>query len=130
MQYALLIYSAPPQSEPSPEQIGAVHAQYNAYTGELRAADAMRGGEQLQDGRTATTVRVRDGKTIVTDGPFAETKEEFGGFYLIEAANLDEALKWAAKVPGAQWGSIEVRPIVPVMESMPTMAGAEAAAAG
>jgi hypothetical protein len=130
MQYALLIYSEPPQSEPAPEQLAQIHQQYNAYTGDLRAADAMRGGEQLQDARMATTVRVRDGKTLVTDGPFAETKEEFGGFYLIEAADLDEALKWAAKVPGAQWGSIEVRPIVAAEQSMPNPAGAEAVAAG
>jgi len=111
MHYALLIYSEPPQSEPSAEQQKQVMEAYNAYTKALVDAGAMRGGEALQDGKTATTVRLQNGRQVVTDGPFAETKEEFGGFYLIEAADLDEAIAWAAKCPGAQWGSIEVRPI-------------------
>ena len=84
---------------------------YNAFTSEAVESGVMRGGEALEDAKTATSVRVRNGQTLVTDGPFAETKEEFGGFYLIEAANLDEAIKWAAKIPGAQRGTIEVRPI-------------------
>jgi len=111
MEYALLIYSEPPQSQPSADQIKQVTEAYNAYTKALVDAGAMRGGEALQDGKTATTVRFNNGNKVVTDGPFAETKEEFGGFYLIEAADLDEAIAWAAKCPGAQWGSIEVRPI-------------------
>jgi hypothetical protein len=72
----------------------------------------MRGGNALQRTSTATTVRVRDGKTLTTDGPFAETKEQLGGYYLIEAENLDEAIKIAARVPSAVMGSIEVRPIM------------------
>ena len=111
MEYALLIYSEPPQVQPSPEQQKQVTEAYNVYTKALVDAGAMRGGEALQDGKTATTVRFNNGNKVVTDGPFAETKEEFGGFYLIEAADLDEAIAWAAKCPGAQWGSIEVRPI-------------------
>lgn len=111
MRYALLIYSEPPQSEPSPEQYKQVMDAYNAFTKAAVDADVMRGGEALQDGKTATSVRIRDGKTVVTDGPFAETKEEFGGYYLIEAANLDEAIAWAAKCPGAQWGTMEIRPV-------------------
>jgi hypothetical protein len=111
MHYALLIYSQPPQTPPSAEQQKQVTEAYNAYTKALVDAGAMRGGEALQDGKTATTVRLQNGRQFVTDGPFAETKEEFGGFYLIEAADLDEAIAWAAKCPGAQWGSIEVRPI-------------------
>jgi hypothetical protein len=111
MEYALLIYSVPPQTQPSPEQQKQVTEAYNAYTKALVDAGAMRGGEALQDGKTATTVRFNNGNKVVTDGPFAETKEEFGGFYLIEAADLDEAIAWAAKCPGAQWGSIEVRPV-------------------
>ncbi len=111
MEYALLIYSEPPQAQPSPEQQKQVTEAYNVYTKALVDAGAMRGGEALQDGKTATTVRFNNGNKVVTDGPFAETKEEFGGFYLIEAADLDEAIAWAAKCPGAQWGSIEVRPI-------------------
>jgi hypothetical protein len=114
MHYALLIYSEPPQAAPSAEQQKQVMEAYNAYTKALVDADAMRGGEALQDGKTATTVRLRNGRQVITDGPFAETKEEFGGFYLIEAANLDDAIAWAAKCPGAQWGSIEVRPIMEV----------------
>ena len=85
---------------------------YNAFGAEAVAADVMRGGEALHEAKTATSVRVRDGKVLVTDGPFAETKEEFGGFYLIDAADLDEAIKWAAKIPGAARGTIEVRPVV------------------
>jgi len=111
MEYALLIYSVPPESQPPAEQLKQVTEAYNAYTKALVDAGAMRGGEALQDGKTATTVRFNNGSKVVTDGPFAETKEEFGGFYLIEAADLDEAIAWAAKCPGAQWGSIEVRPV-------------------
>jgi hypothetical protein len=72
----------------------------------------MKGGEALQPTATATTVRVRDGQTLSTDGPFAETKEVLGGFYIVEAADLDEAIGYAARIPGAKEGSIEVRPIV------------------
>ena len=111
MRYALLIYVRPPTAEPTEEESAAVMEAYNAFTADAVAADVMRGGEALEDAKTATSVRVRNGQTLVTDGPFAETKEEFGGFYLIEATNLDEAIKWAAKIPGAQRGTIEVRPI-------------------
>jgi hypothetical protein len=110
MRYALLIYVAPWESTPA--QDAEVMAAYNAFGAEAMAADVMRGGEALHEAKTATSVRVRDGKVLVTDGPFAETKEEFGGFYLIEAANLDEAVKWAAKIPGAVRGTIEVRPVI------------------
>ena len=109
MRYALLIYVAPWES--TPEEDAQVMANYNAFSAEAMTADVMRGGEALNEAKTATSVRVRDGKTLVTDGPFAETKEEFGGFYLIEAANLDEAIKWAAKIPGATRGTVEVRPV-------------------
>ena len=109
MRYALLIYVEP--FETTSMEDAQIMEAYNAFTREVVEAGAMRGGEALQDVKTATTVRVRNGQTLVTDGPFAETKEEFGGFYLIEAANLDEAIKWAAKIPGAQRGSVEVRPV-------------------
>ena len=109
MRYALLIYVATWES--TPEEDAEVMAKYNAFSAEAMTADVMRGGEALNEAKTATSVRVRDGKTLVTDGPFAETKEEFGGFYLIEAANLDEAIKWAAKIPGATRGTVEVRPV-------------------
>ncbi len=109
MRYALLIYVEP--FEATPEQNQKIQQAYSAFGREAVAAEVMRGGEALQDAKAATTVRVRNGQTLVTDGPFAETKEEFGGFYLVEAPNLDEAIKWAAKIPGAVRGSIEVRPV-------------------
>ena len=110
MRYALLIYVEPWES--TPEQDREVMEAYNAFGREVAEAGVMRGGEALHEAKTATSVRVRNGQTLVTDGPFAETKEEFGGFYMIEAANLDEAIKWAAKIPGAARGTIEIRPIV------------------
>lgn len=110
MRYALLIYVEP--WDTTPEQDAEVMEAYNAFSREVAEAGAMRGGEALREAKMATSVRVRNGQTLVTDGPFAETKEEFGGFYMVEAENLDEAIKWAAKIPGAQRGTIEVRPIV------------------
>ena len=110
MLYALLIYVSPWES--TPEEDAQVMQAYNAFGTEAVAADVMRGGEALHEAKMATSVRVRDGKTLVTDGPFAETKEEFGGFYLIDVPNLDEAIKWAAKIPGAVRGTVEVRPVV------------------
>ena len=112
MQYLVLIYSEEPAEAPDPAQIGAVMTEYNAYTDMLRERGALVAGEALQPTATATTVRVRDGQTLTTDGPFAETKEALGGFYLIEAKDLDEALALGGACPGAKWGSIEVRPIV------------------
>ena len=112
MQYLVLIYSEEPAEAPDPAQIGAVMEEYNAYTDMLRERGALVAGEALQPTATATTVRIRDGQTMTTDGPFAETKEALGGFYLIEAKDLDEALALGGACPGAKWGSIEVRPIV------------------
>jgi hypothetical protein len=85
---------------------------YNAFTAEVREKGLMVGGEALHPTRTATTVRVRDGKIMTTDGPFAETKEALGGFYMLNCKDLDEALEYAAKIPGAKVGSIEVRPVM------------------
>ena len=124
MRYALLIYVEP--WETTPEQDFEVMTAYNAFTQEVTEAGAMRGGEALHEAKTATSVRVRAGNVLVTDGPFAETKEEFGGFYMVEAENLDEAIKWAAKIPGAVRGTIEVRPIVDFPS--PSNPGDEAAA--
>ena len=112
MQYLVLIYSEEPTAPPDPAQIGAVMEEYNAYSQMLRDRGAFVGGEALQPTQTATTVRVRDGRTLTTDGPFAETKEALGGFYQIEAKDLDEALQLGAACPGAKHGSIEVRPLV------------------
>jgi hypothetical protein len=130
MQYAILIYdeeTAHPSPEPpDPAVWGQVMDQYNAFTAALNEAGVMRGGEALQPVTTATTVRVRDGQTMTTDGPFAETKEGLGGFYLIECADLDEALQWAARCPGSWHGTVEVRPVVDFSAGQPT--GAEAVA--
>ena len=111
MQYALLIYT-PERTEDVPqEQIAAEMAEYDIFSQHVRDRGAMLGGEALDTTATATTVRVIDGKTITTDGPFAETKETLGGFYLVEAADLDEAIAFAAMIPGAKHGCIEVRPV-------------------
>jgi hypothetical protein len=85
---------------------------YNEFGRYVADRGAMRGGEALHPSTSATTVRVRDGKTLATDGPFAETKEVLGGFYLVEAADLDDAIGIAARIPGALDGSIEIRPIL------------------
>ena len=113
MQYALLIYDDEQRLAGMSEDDGiAMHAAYGAYSQELRSSGAMKGGEALQSTQTATTVRVRNGETITTDGPFAETKEALGGFYLIDVDSLDDALEWAAKIPSGAHGSIEVRPVL------------------
>ena len=111
MQYALLIYTPEPTEEPTQEELAAQMEGYNAFSQHIRDRNAMLGGEALDSVATATTVRVIDGKTVTTDGPFAETKETLGGFYLVEAADLDEAISFAAMIPGAQRGCIEVRPV-------------------
>ena len=109
MRYALLIYVEPWESTPE-EDVEVINA-YNAFTRSAVAADVMRGGEALHEAKTATSVRVRNGETLVTDGPFAETKEQLGGYYVLDCENLDEALAYAAKIPAAENGSIEVRPV-------------------
>ena len=112
MLYLLLINDDESQfPKLSPEQIGQLMADYAAFTEGLQNAGALVAAHRLQPTSTAKTVRVRSGKTLATDGPFAETKEQLGGYYLIEAKNMEEALAWAAKVPSARDGSVEVRPI-------------------
>jgi hypothetical protein len=111
MRYALLIYGAESaDSQTSKEEQEAVMAAYNAF-GE-RYKEQIVGGEALLETSSATTVRVRNGKSLTTDGPFAETKEQLGGFYLVNCNDLDEALQIAANIPGALRGSVEVRPIM------------------
>ena len=111
MQYLLAIYEDETRWDNlSKEAIGAELGEYRALRGEF--GDAIKGGNALKPTGTATTVRVRDGKRLVTDGPFAETKEQLGGYYLVEAADLDQAIAMAAKIPAARFGSIEVRPIM------------------
>jgi hypothetical protein len=113
MKYALLIYSEPMAGDQqlSPEEIEAMMAPWATYTKDLQDAGVMLGGEALKDVGTATSVTLRDGEVTTTDGPFAETKEVLGGFYLIESATLDDAIAWAARCPGAAYGTIEVRPV-------------------
>jgi len=112
MKYILLIYSSDQAwAALTPAQLQAVMGQYGTFTQSIRSSGQMLGGDKLEPASTATTVRVRDGKTLTTDGPFAETKEQLGGFYLIEAKDLDEAIAIAARIPGAGYGSVEVRPI-------------------
>ena len=119
MQYMLLIYSPPGDwsSVPADEQQRIMQA-YGTFTEELQASGKMVAGDALQDVSTATSVRVRDGETLTTDGPFAETKEVLGGYYLIDVDTLDEALEWAAKLPGSHYGTVEVRPLVTDYETM------------
>jgi hypothetical protein len=113
MRYMLLIYS----DETGLDQVteaewAATMEAYNAFTKEAQESGLMQSGEALHPTRAATTLRIQDGETLVTDGPFAETKEALGGYYIFNVPNLDEALKWAAKIPGARFGSIEVRPVM------------------
>jgi hypothetical protein len=116
MKYALLIYdenTANPSPEPpDPAVVGQVLDAYNGFTKAIRDAGVYLGGEALQPNPTATSIRVRDGRTVTTDGPFAETKEGLGGFYVIDVPDLDAALAWAAKCPGSWFGTVEVRPLV------------------
>jgi len=112
MQYVLLIYGPEATDQPSGEEVAAEIDAYNAFSTHIRDRGAFVAGEALHPTATATTVRVRDGRTLTTDGPFAETKETLGGYYVVEAKDLDEAIDYAARIPGAAVGSIEVRPIV------------------
>ncbi len=118
MRYLALIYEDETKMmSATPEEMGAVMEAYTKYDHEITESGAKLAGEALQPTATATTVRVKDGQTVTTDGPFAETKEQLGGFYMVEAKDLDEAIAWAAKIPGADSGSIEVRPILEFDES-------------
>jgi len=113
MQYLLMIYTSEQQdAQRTPEESEANMGAYYTFTREIQEAGVMVSGEALHPTTSATTVRVRNGQTMSTDGPFAETKEQLGGFYLLDCENLDEAIKWAAKIPGAKDGSIEIRPIM------------------
>lgn len=112
MKYLLLIYTnEESDAKRSPQEREANMGEYFAFTQELTASGSNLGGEALQSTSTATSVRVRNGEVITSDGPFAETKEQLGGYYMVQADNLDEAIQWAAKIPGAKDGTIEVRPI-------------------
>ena len=112
MQYLLLIYANETEMAARPDaEMTAITADYGAFTQSIVASGAFKAADRLQPASTATTVRARDGKTLLTDGPFAETREQLGGYYLVEAKDLDEATAIAARIPGAKHGSIEVRPV-------------------
>ncbi|MEX1183763.1 MAG: YciI family protein [Gemmatimonadota bacterium] len=108
MKYLILIYENEATAPSDPAEI----QKWNDYTERLNVSGTMRGGEALLPTSTATTVRVQNGKVVTTDGPFAETKEQLGGFYMIECDDLDEALKWASEIPSVSRGPVEVRPIM------------------
>ncbi|HEY2107648.1 MAG TPA: YciI family protein [Candidatus Binataceae bacterium] len=110
MQYMLLIYMNE-ANRPNGPELAQVMQEYMAFTQDIVKAGKFKAGDRLEPTSTATTVRVRDGKTLTTDGPFAETREQLGGYYLVEAKDLDEAIALAARIPGARLGSIEVRPV-------------------
>ena len=112
MEYTLLIYADQAALEAvSPAQMKETQAAYQAYTGALQEAGVLRGGNRLRPTQAATTVRLRSGKTEVLNGPYAETREQLGGYYLVDVADLDAALAWAARCPGASHGIVEVRPV-------------------
>jgi hypothetical protein len=115
MQYLLLVYANEAEmAARTPAAIQALSAEYMEYTKSIIQGGQFKAGDRLRPTSAASTVRVRNGKVVTTDGPFAETREQLGGYYLVEAKNLDEAIALAARMPGAKIGSIEVRPVWPL----------------
>lgn len=113
MNYMLLIYDNETEAAArSDEERGKTYAEYGEFTRGIVGSGHFKAGDPLQKSSTATTVRIRDGKTTKTDGPFAETREQLGGYYIIDAKDLDEALAIAARIPAARTGSVEVRPVM------------------
>jgi hypothetical protein len=110
-QYLMLIYS-PAEGGPTPEEMAEIGPRWDEYTRSLRDAGLFVAGDALQSTETATTVRERNGETQITDGPFAETKEALGGYYVVDAPDLDTVLEHAKHVPHIRYGSLEVRPIL------------------
>jgi len=129
MRYLLLIYTEEPTGPVPDELMRTETAAYDAFTREIKERGLFEAGEALHPTTAATTVRVQDGETITTDGPFAETKEALGGFYLIDARDLDEAIEVAARIPAATHGSIEVRPIFDFPGGEQAAAGSDASGA-
>lgn len=117
MKYMLLIYEAERNwTAMPPAESAAIHGEYMAFTHDLKASGQFKAGDALQSVHTATTVRVRDGKVTTTDGPFAETREQLGGFYIVDAKDLDEAVKMAQRIPAVRVGSIEIRPVMEIID--------------
>jgi len=120
MRYLVLIYTSESAFQNmTPEEQGANWAAYGAFNAEAAQRGVLRGGEVLTPSHTATTVRIRDGKTLTTDGPFAETHEQLGGYYILDCKDLDEAIELATKIPNVSIGSIEVRPIMELGDNRP-----------
>ena len=112
MRYIMLICNDEVAWEKTPDDVRAANtAEYETFMGEMGGRNVLQGGERLRPVADATTVRVRDGKVVTVDGPFAETKEQIGGYFVVDCKDLDEAIEIAGKIPGARDGSIEVRPI-------------------
>lgn len=112
MRYMMLIYDNEASFENmSPETEATIYQEYTDFGNLLKERGLANEGEALQPTTTATTIQVREGKILSTDGPFAETKEQLGGYYILDCENLDEAIELAAKIPGAKTGSVEIRPI-------------------
>ena len=120
-KYMLLIYT-PTEGGLTPEEAQAEMPRWSEYTQSLIDAGVMVSGDALEGIDTATTVRVRNGETVISDGPFADTKEALGGFYIIDVADLDAAQDWASKMPSAPRGSVEIRPVM-VFDGEPATAG-------
>jgi len=112
MKYMCLIYTAPELGPQSEQEMAETMPDWFAFNDKVAEAGQLIAGDALQAVDTATTVRLRDGAAVTTDGPFAETKEHLGGYYLLECDNLDDAIARAAEIPAAAWGSIEVRPLM------------------
>ena len=118
MKYALLIcYDETKEAKKTPAEFGKDMQDYMAFTQEIKEKGSYRAGEPLHPTSSATTVRVTDGRIVTTDGPYAETREQMGGFYIVDCANLDEAIEIAAKIPHAKQGCIEVRPVMDFSQS-------------
>lgn len=112
MRYVCLIYENGKLEDTHPDTAQAIYGEYYKLTEDARNKGVMRESADLSDLSSATTVRLREGKRLLTDGPYAETKEVLTGFFSFECASLDEALDWAARIPSARWGSVEVRPVI------------------
>jgi hypothetical protein len=113
MKYLLTIYSDESRwAEATPRELQEMMSAYDAFTREITAAGVMLGGEGLSPTRTATTVRVRGDEVVTTDGPFAEAREQLGGYYLLDCGDDEEAIGWAARMPGSRYGAVEVRPVM------------------
>ncbi|MEO7665084.1 MAG: YciI family protein [Candidatus Limnocylindrales bacterium] len=128
MQYLLLIYQAEAAAGSAADdaEMAGELAAYGEFTREARERNLFIAGEALEPTSTATTLQIREGRTVVTDGPFAETKEALGGFYLLECRDLDEAIEMAAKIPAATRGTIEIRPIWMLPEAYSMARGGDA----